>query len=91
MAAEAGKIDLIINTVSAKHEVAHYLSLLRTNGTIVQLGLVPEPHTLPQLPLIFSRKSVAGSLIGGIKATEECLEFCAKHNILPDVQHIEAN
>jgi len=77
MAAEAGKIDLIINTVSAKHELAHYLSLLRTNGTLVQLGLVPEPHTLSQLPLVFQRKSVGGSLIGGIKNTEEVLEFCA--------------
>lgn len=90
MAAEAGKIDLILNTVSAKHEVSHYLSLIRQGGTLVQLGLVPEPHTVSQLPLIMGRKSVAGSLIGGIPATEECLEFCAKHGILPDVQHVEA-
>jgi len=79
MKANAGKCDLIINTVSAKHEVSHYLGLLKTNGTIVQLGLVPEPHTLCQLPLIFSRKSVAGSVIGGIPPTEECLEFCGKN------------
>ena len=91
MAAEAGKCDLIINTVSAAHEVSHYVSLLRQGGTIVQLGLVPEPHSICQLPLIFGRKSVSGSLIGGIPATEECLEFCAKHNILPDVEHVEAN
>ena len=90
MAAEAGKMDLIINTVSAEHQVAHYLSLLKTNGTIVQLGLVPQPHSISQLPLIFGRKSVAGSLIGGIAPTEECLEFCHKHGIFPDVQEIEA-
>ena len=91
MAKEAGKLDLIINTVSAAHEVSHYLSLLKTNGTIVQLGLVPQPHSVCQLPLIFGRKSVSGSLIGGIPATEECLAFCAKHNITPDTQLVEAS
>jgi uncharacterized zinc-type alcohol dehydrogenase-like protein len=90
MAAEANKCDLILNTVSADHQVAHYLSLLRRDGTIVQLGLVPTPHSLVQMPLITGRKSVAGSLIGGIPATEECLELCAKHNIVPDVEHVEA-
>ena len=90
MAAEAGKMDLILNTISANHQVAHYLPLLRTGGTIVQLGLAPEPHQVSQLPLIFQRKSISGSLIGGIKNTEACLEFCAKHGITPDVQHIEA-
>ena len=90
MAAEKGKLDLIINTISASHQVAHYLSLLNVNGTIVQLGLAPEPHAVSQLPLIFGRKSIAGSLIGGIKNTEACLDFCGKHGITPDVQMIEA-
>ena len=90
MAAEAGKLDLILNTISANHQVAHYLSLLNVNGTIVQLGLAPEPHAVSQLPLIFGRKSIAGSLIGGIKNTEACLDFCGKHGITPDVQMIEA-
>jgi len=90
MAAEAGKIDLILNTISANHQVSHYLPLLNVNGTIVQLGLAPEPHAVSQLPLIFQRKSIAGSLIGGIKNTEACLEFCGKHGITPDIQMIEA-
>ena len=64
---------------------------MNTNGIIVQLGLNTSPHTLNQLSVVFRRKSIAGSLIGGIKNTEECLEFCAKHNILPDVQHITAD
>ena len=90
MAAEAGKLDLILNTISASHQVAHYLSLLNVNGTIVQLGLAPEPHAVSQLPLIFQRKSIAGSLIGGIKNTEACLDFCGKHGITPDVHMVEA-
>lgn len=53
MAAEAGKCNLILNTVAAAHQLAHYLSLLKTNGVLVQLGLVPEPHQLSQLQIIF--------------------------------------
>jgi uncharacterized zinc-type alcohol dehydrogenase-like protein len=90
MAANAASCDLIISTVSSAHEVAPYLSLLKTNGTIVELGLVTQPHTVSQLPLVFQRKSIAGSLIGGIANTEECIEFCFKNNVLPDVQLIEA-
>jgi len=90
MAKEAGSCDLILNTVAAPHEVAHYVSLLNHDGTIVQLGVFAEPHSMSQIPLIFGRKSIAGSLIGGIKSTEECLEFCAKHNILPDCQTVTA-
>ena len=91
MKAETNKINLILNTVSGAHQVETYLPLLNTNGIIVQLGLNTSPHTLNQLSVVFRRKSIAGSLIGGIKNTEECLEFCAKHNILPDVQHITAD
>jgi len=88
--ANSGLCDLILNTVSANHDLNVYMPLLAKSGTIVQLGLVPEPHTVCQLPLIFSRKSISGSLIGGIAATEECLAFCQKHNIFPDTQLIEA-
>jgi len=84
MKAEAAKIDIILNTVGAPHEVSHYLSLLATNGHIVQLGLVTNPHALVQPSLIFSRLSICGSLIGGIESTQEMLDFCGKHNILPD-------
>lgn len=83
--------DIILNTVSADHEVIDYVPLLNYNGVIVQLGLVPTPHNLPQIPLMFRRNTVTGSHIGGIKATEECLELCAKHGILPDVQHVKAS
>jgi uncharacterized zinc-type alcohol dehydrogenase-like protein len=91
IAANSNKFDLILNTVSAKHEVMTYIPLLKTNGTIVQLGLVPEPHTMSQLPLVFKRKAVAGSLIGGISNTEELLKLCAEKNVTPDVELIEAD
>jgi len=86
----AKSCDLILNTVSANHELSHYLSLLRPSGTLVQLGLVTKPHTVSQLPLMFTKTAVAGSLIGGIKRTQELLEFCAAKQVLPDIEMIEA-
>ncbi|KAK3233284.1 hypothetical protein CYMTET_56409 [Cymbomonas tetramitiformis] len=78
-------LDLILNTISAGHDVMNYVPLLDTNGSIVQLGLVTQPHTVNQLPLIFGRKSIAGSVIAGIKSTQLCIDFCAKMNIEPEV------
>lgn len=91
MKANANLCDLIINTIAAPHEVSHYLSILKPRSTIVQLGVFGQPHTLSQVPLIFGRKAVAGSLIGGIGATEECIEFCFKNDIYPDIEIVEAN
>jgi len=87
----AGLCDLILNTVSAEHQVSTYTPLLHYSGTIVQLGLVIDPHTVNQISLIRGRKTVTGSHIGGIKATEECLALCAEHGIVPDVQIITAD
>jgi D-arabinose 1-dehydrogenase-like Zn-dependent alcohol dehydrogenase len=86
-----GLCDLILNTASSPHEANLYLGLLKNRSTIVQLGVLAEPHALNCLPLICGRKAIAGSLIGGIQATEECIEFCAKHGIYPDIQVIEAD
>lgn len=86
-----GLCDLILNTVSAEHEVSTYTPLLRYDGVIVQLGLVIDPHTVNQISLIRGRKTMTGSHIGGIKATEECLQLCADHGIVPDVQLITAD
>jgi len=77
--AETGKIDLILNTVSAAHQLGLYLPLLRTDGTLVQLGLVLEEHKINQMWLLPGRKSIAGSMIGGIKETQDLLELCLKH------------
>jgi len=86
-----GLCDLILNTVSAEHEVSTYTPLLRYDGVIVQLGLVIDPHTVNQISLIRGRKTMTGSHIGGIKATEECLQLCADHGIVPDVELITAD
>lgn len=67
------KCDLILNTVGATHEVSDYLGLLKTEGTIVQLGLVDEPHHLKQVGIILRRLKIAGSFIGGIEANEDLL------------------
>lgn len=74
-----GKIDLILDTVSVNHQCSHQMKLLKKSGTIVLLGLCTEPMHLQSLDLIPTRKSVAGSKIGGIKATQDLLNFCAEH------------
>mmetsp|Transcript_17905 Transcript_17905/g.50125 ORF Transcript_17905/g.50125 Transcript_17905/m.50125 type:complete len:197 (+) Transcript_17905:850-1440(+) len=86
MKAASKSLDLILNTVSATHEVATYVDLLDTNGHIVQLGLVTENHSVNQLPLIFCRRSISGSLIAGIKSTQECIDFCHENNIQPEIE-----
>jgi uncharacterized zinc-type alcohol dehydrogenase-like protein len=91
MKSGTGLCDLILNTVSAEHECSTYTPLLHYGGTIVQLGLVKDPHTVNQISLIRGRKTMTGSHIGGIKATEECLELCAKHGIVPEVEIINAD
>jgi alcohol dehydrogenase (NADP+) len=80
--------DLILDTVSAKHDLLTYLNLLRTDGTMVLLGVPPEPPMIHPFPLIMKRRRLVGSLIGGIKETQEMLDFCAEHNIMSDVEVI---
>ncbi len=89
MARHAGSLDLIINTVAAPHDPDAYLSLLNRNGTMVLVGAPAEPHPSPQVfSLIFKRRSLAGSLIGGIRETQEMLDFCAAHRIVSDIEVI---
>lgn len=86
----AGTFDLIINTVAADIDWNPYLSLLKVDGTFVVVG-VPEKDVPPvgAFSLIMGRKSLAGSLIGGIKETQEMLDFCGKHNITCDIEKIK--
>ncbi len=83
-----GTYDLIIDTVSASHDYSAYLNLIRTDGVMVLLGVPPTPEQIHATSLIFGRKSLAGSLIGGIKETQEMLDFCAEHGIVSDVEII---
>lgn len=80
--------DLIINTVSAVHDYNEYLSLLKTNGVMVLLGIPPKALEVQAGKLISRRRSLAGSLVGGIKETQEMLDYCAAHNIVSDVEMI---
>lgn len=87
--ANAKRFSLILDTVSAAHDYGAYLKLLRRGGTMVLVGL-PEPSPLSAGPLIMGRRSLAGSLIGGIQETQEMLDFCGKHGVLSDVEVISA-
>lgn len=89
MASLANTFDVIINTVSAKHDYNTYLNLLNKNGTMVIVGAPPEGEPLQAFTLIFKRRSIMGSLIGGIKETQEMLDYCAEHNITSDVEIID--
>ncbi|KAK9111218.1 hypothetical protein Scep_018737 [Stephania cephalantha] len=82
-------LDYIIDTVSAVHSLAPLIGLLKLNGKLVTVGLPNKPLELPIFPLILGRKMVGGSDIGGIKETQEMLDFCAKHNITADIELIK--
>jgi alcohol dehydrogenase (NADP+) len=82
------KFDFILNTVSAPHDYNTYLNLLNTNGTMIVVGAPTAPAEIPAFNLIMKRRSIIGSLIGGIKETQEMLDYCAEHNIVSDVEVI---
>jgi len=84
----AATYDLIINTVSAPLDWSAYLGLLKRDATMVLLGVPEKEVPLHAFPLIIGRKSLAGSLIGGIKETQEMLDFCGKHDITPEIETI---
>jgi uncharacterized zinc-type alcohol dehydrogenase-like protein len=80
--------DFILDTVSAPHPYERYLDTLKTNGTLIMVGLPPEPMEVPAHTLVSRRRSIAGSMIGGIGETQEMLDFCADHKIVSDVEVI---
>jgi uncharacterized zinc-type alcohol dehydrogenase-like protein len=84
----AGSFDLIVNTVSATLPMEKYLSLLGLDGTMVNVGAPPEPLLVPAFALIPMRRSWAGSNIGGIRQTQEMLDFCAEHNLGAEIEVI---
>lgn len=88
MKSHANTFDFILDTVSAPHDYDLYLSLLRRDATMVLVGLPDKPPELHAGALIMGRRSLAGSLIGGIKETQEMLNFCAQHGIVSDIEMI---
>ena len=92
MAAQAQRLDLIVNTVAAPHDLDAFLNLLKRDGTMVLVGAPESPHPSPQVfNLITKRRAIAGSMIGGIPETQEMLDFCAQHGIVADIETIRAD
>ena len=84
----AGSFDLILNTVSANLDLDAYLGLLKLDGTLVELGMPERPMTVTAPSLVMRRRRLAGSLIGGIAETQEMLDFCAEHDVRPEIEVI---
>ena len=91
MAELANSFDFILDTVSAQHDYNEYLSLLKTDGVMIVVGAPPQPTPVSAFPLILGRRSLVGSLVGGLKETQEMLDYCAEHNITSDVEVININ
>jgi uncharacterized zinc-type alcohol dehydrogenase-like protein len=89
MARQAGRFDFILNTVAASHSLDPFIAALKRDATMCLLGAPSAPHPSPSvMPLIFSRRNIAGSLIGGIRETQEMLDFCGQHRITSDIEKI---
>lgn len=90
MKAHRGSFDFILNTVAASHDLDAFTSLLKRDGTLTLVGVPEHPHPSPTVSaLIFRRRSIAGSLIGGIAETQEMLDFCAEKGIVSDIEMID--
>lgn len=91
MRAHAGSFDMILDTVAASHDLDAFTALLKRDGTLVLVGVPEHPHPSPNVGnLIFKRRAIAGSLIGGLPETQEMLDFCAEHGIVADIEMIAA-
>lgn len=92
MSAHAKSLDFILNTVAAPHDLDAFFTLLKRDGTMTLVGAPASPHPSPQVfNLIMKRRSLAGSMIGGIPETQEMLDFCAEHGIVSDIEMIRAD
>jgi len=85
------RFDFILSTISAQYGLSNYLELLKRDGTMVQVGVPPEPPALNVASLIMARRSIAGSLIGGIRETQEMLDYCGQNQIASDIELISAD
>jgi uncharacterized zinc-type alcohol dehydrogenase-like protein len=86
MKKHAGSFDFILDTVAAKHDINAYLGLLKLDGSLVLVGVPEKPLEFSVFSLIFPRRHLSGSLIGGIAETQEMLDFCAEHGIVSDIE-----
>jgi alcohol dehydrogenase (NADP+) len=89
MAPHAGTFDFILDAVSATHDLNAYLNLLKRDGTLVMVGAPEKPLPVAAFPLLIKRRSISGSLIGGLPETQEMLDFCGQHGITSDIEMIK--
>ena len=88
MEKHAGTFDFILDTVSAQHDINAYINMLGRDGNLTMVGAPEKPLAVAAFGLIFGRRSLSGSPIGGIAETQEMLDFCGRHNITADVEVI---
>ena len=86
MAKHAGSFDFILDCVSAEHNLNDYLNLLRLDGTLCSVGLPEQPLSIAPFAILANRRSLSGSMIGGMAETQEMLDYCAEHNIVSDIE-----
>ena len=87
----AESLDAIVDTVAVKHDINALLGLLKVDGKLICVGMPSEPYTLAAAGFVMRRRMIGGSLIGGIKETQEMLDFCSEHNIFCDVEVVNAD
>jgi uncharacterized zinc-type alcohol dehydrogenase-like protein len=88
MAKQKGKFDFILDCVAAPHDLNQYLGLLRLNGTLCLVGLPDQPLPVSAFSTVVNRRSLAGSMIGGMKETQEMLDYCAEHDIVSEIEMV---
>ena len=91
MAGEKNKYDFILDCVSAPHDLNEYLGLLRLDGTLCQVGLPETPLPVSAFSMVQNRRSMSGSMIGGMPETQEMLDYCAEHDIVSDIELIKVD
>jgi uncharacterized zinc-type alcohol dehydrogenase-like protein len=84
----AGRFDVILDTISAEHDVNAHIGCLKRDGTLIMVGASPDPFPMATFPLIFGRRRIMGSLVGGLPETQEMLDHCGKHGITSDIEKI---
>ena len=88
MQKQSNTFDFILDTIPAKHNINLYINLLKRDRTLAFVGAPSEPLPLEVAGLLFGRKKIAGSIIGGIRETQEMLDFCSEHNVVADIEMI---
>jgi len=84
----SNQFHFILDTLSAAHDYNTYVGMLKTHGVLALVGLPPKPIDVPAMPLVFGEKTITGSLIGGLRETQEMLDYCAQKNLAADVEVI---